>query len=148
MTGYQFFPGEWLMRTAVIQRESYGLSPAFFDPEARAAYFREMAFALVVELGELSNEVGWKSWGTDRTLNRANYLKESVDVLHFIANLMVLAGITDKELNEAYNAKYAVNQARMATGTYDGRVENKCISCKRSFDDVKRATGDICVHCI
>ena len=141
--------GAWLSQTRELQTQSYGTDPAELDPDARAAYFREMGFAALVELGEMSNEIGWKSWGSNRDLNREHYLKEGVDVLHFIANLLVAGGITDEELNAAYLAKMDVNRRRMASGTYAGRVDNKCPNCARSFDDVDRSEKHekICVIC-
>ena len=128
--------GEWLMRTQILQRMSYGKDPAKLEGEERAEYFRTMMAALVFELGEVSNEIGWKTWGTDRTISREAYIKELVDVLHFVGNLLILAGTTDKELNAAYNAKMRVNVERMSRDSYDGRLVGKCSMCKRSFDDV------------
>jgi hypothetical protein len=128
--------GEWLMRTAILQRMSYKKNPAELEGDERAEYFRTMVAALVFELGEMSNEIGWKTWGSDRTIHRENYIKEAVDVMHFIGNLLVLAGCTDSELNAAYNAKMKVNEERMLRDSYNGRTEGKCALCKRSFDDV------------
>lgn len=140
--------GEWLMRTHALQRGSYGSDPAKLEGDERAEYFRTMVAALVFELGEMSNEIGWKTWGTDRTIARERYIKEAVDVLHFIANLLVLAGCTDKELNAAYSAKMKVNAERMLRAEYNGRTDGKCAQCKRSFDDVGRALyTDLCAVC-
>lgn len=139
---------EWLLRTWVLQRESYGADPSKLTGDERARYFAEMGFAAVVELGEMSNEIGWKSWGSDRGIDRPKYLKEAVDVLHFVANLLVLAGISDEELNTAYLAKMQTNRDRMLSGAYDGRVAGKCPTCRRSLDDVGAAAeSDLCVEC-
>lgn len=141
--------GEWLMRTDVLQRMSYGSKPSELEGDARAEYFRTMTAALVFELGEMSNEIGWKTWGTDRTINRDNYIKEAVDVMHFIGNLLILVGCTDEELNAAYNAKMKVNMERMLRADYNGRTEGKCVTCKRSFDDVGQSIVQttMCVMC-
>lgn len=140
--------GEWLMRTRMLQRLSYGTDPALLEGDERAEYFRTMVAALVFELGEMSNEIGWKTWGTDRTISREAYIKEGVDVMHFIGNLFALAGVSDKELNDAYNAKMRVNVERMKRDNYDGRVDGKCPKCKRSFDDVGKALlGPTCIIC-
>lgn len=140
---------DWLAETKQLQVDAYGGAPDAFTGDQRAQYFSEMGFAAVVELAEMSQEIGWKSWGTDRTINRDNYLKEGVDVLHFVANLLVLGGITDEQLNAAYEAKMAVNRERMLSGKYDGRIENKCIDCKRSFDDIARSAfnTEYCIIC-
>jgi hypothetical protein len=137
-SNYPLF-GEWLMRTRMLQRMSYGTDPAQLEGDERAEYFRTMVAALVFELGEMSNEIGWKTWGTDRTISRAEYVKEGVDVMHFIGNLFTLAGVTDAELNEVYSAKMRVNQERMQRNNYNGRTDGKCPCCKRSYDDVGKA---------
>jgi hypothetical protein len=128
--------GDWLMRTHILQRMSYGSNPALLEGDERAEYFRTMMAALTFELGEVSNEIGWKTWGTDRTINREQYISEMVDVLHFAGNLLILAGCTDAELNAAYNKKMKVNVERMLREDYNGRTDGKCALCKRSFDDV------------
>lgn len=138
----------WLAETRKLQLEAYGSTPSRKKGDERADYFREMAFAAIVELAEMSNEIGWKSWGTDRNINRPHYIKEAVDVLHFVANLLVLADVSDEELTAAYEAKMQVNRDRMASGSYAGRVEGKCPRCSRAFDDVPQAEGsDVCELC-
>lgn len=131
----------------MLQRLSYGTDPAQLEGDERATYFHGMVAALVFELGEMSNEIGWKPWGTDRTLDRERYIKEGVDVMHFVGNLLALAGVTDDELNEAYTAKMKVNQERMERENYDGRTEGKCVRCKRSFDDVG-GIDELCFVCL
>ena len=118
------------MRTDILQRIAYGVKPSDLEGDARAQFFHGQGFAAMVELAEMSQEIGWKPWGSDRGLDRERYLKEGVDVLHFIANLLCLAGITDKELNQAYNAKMRTNLARQQQqGGYAGRLVGKCSSC-------------------
>lgn len=138
---------EWLMRTHILQRMSYGSNPKELEGDERAEYFRTMVAALVFELGEVSNEIGWKTWGTDRTIDRERYISEMVDVLHFAGNLLILAGCTDEELNTAYNKKLQVNVQRMLREEYNGRTDGKCSNCKRSFDDVGEGQGGLCKIC-
>ena len=141
--------GEWMMRTTILQRMSYGTDPAALEGDERAGYFRTMVAALVFELGEMSNEIGWKTWGTDRTVDRERYISELVDVLHFAANLGALVGVTDEELNTAYNKKLKVNIQRMLREEYNGRTDGKCVDCKRSFDDVGQAEHtELCLVCL
>lgn len=45
-------------------------------------------------------------------MNRQRVLDEIVDVLHFIANMLVTIGVTDDELEAAYQAKQEVNRQR------------------------------------
>lgn len=125
--------GDWLAKTDELQKEAYGNDLGAMDPEARAAEFRTQAFSAVSELVEMSNEIGWKPWATSRHINREAFISEGVDVLHFVANLLLLAGCTDEELNAGYVAKMEKNRRRQLEG-YDG-VSTKCPRCKRALDD-------------
>lgn len=124
---------EWLAKTDELQREAYGNDLPALDPETRAKEFTMQGFAAIAELVEMSNEIGWKPWATSRHLNREKYIAEGVDVLHFVANLLLLAGATDSELNEAYLRKMETNRKRQLDG-YDG-VSDKCTQCGRALDD-------------
>lgn len=123
----------WLAETDTLQREAFNNVLPSLEPENRAAEFRTQAFAAIAEIVEMSNEIGWKPWATSRHLNREAFIAEGVDVLHFIANALLLAGCTDEELNEVYTAKMEKNRARQLAG-YDG-VTTKCPQCKRALDD-------------
>ena len=123
----------WLLRTSVLQQQSYGTKPQELEGEPRVEYVRWNVLAAMRELGETLNEVkGWKPWATKRDdvgdfKNRDDYVEELVDTLHFIANLLCVAGVTDTELSEAYERKMAVNAARQSTaGGYagDGKAWN------------------------
>lgn len=103
------------------------------DPDKRAAYFRDQAASLTFELGELSNEIGWKPWATSRHLNVKAYASECIDIFHFLMNLMFLADMSADELYDGYLAKQRKNRDRQANG-YDG-VTGKCPGCHRSYDD-------------
>jgi hypothetical protein len=140
----------WLESTRRLQREAYGKDFSLpHDPDVFADAILENHSALVVELGEFMNEVGWKPWATPRGwVNRDAAVGELVDVAHFLANLLVRLDVTDDEWEERYRAKQAVNRARQANG-YDAR-EGKCPRCRRSYDDpgvmcnapvIRRASG-------
>lgn len=45
-------------------------------------------------------------------MNRERVLDELVDVLHFVANMLVAIGVTDDEFEAAYQQKQAVNRQR------------------------------------
>lgn len=108
-----------------------------------ADYFRTQAFALVAELGEASNEIGWKPWATARFLHHKRYRKELIDALHFLVNLMLLDGMTAEDIYSGYIEKQIINRQRQANG-YDG-ITGKCAGCGRAFDD----NGVLCTanHC-
>lgn len=138
---------DWLKETRQLQIDSYGNDPTEITGEARDLYLMWNNFAAIKELGEASDEHSWKPWSkTKGELNRKNFIKEQVDVLHFIANMLLAAQCTDEELDEIYQAKMEVNRQRMAND-YDNT--NKCVSCRRALDDVEEAVkgSGICVLC-
>jgi hypothetical protein len=128
----------WLESTRRLQEESFGVDYARFAKEAPnpelADYLTWNVTALVAELGEFLQEVGWKPWTTRRGwVYRERAVKELVDVAHFLANLICALGVTDDEWEQRYRLKQEVNAQRQAHG-YDG-VTGKCEGCKRALDD-------------
>lgn len=126
---------EWLLSTRVLQRQSFGRDPATLEGADLAEYVRWNQLAAVDELMEALHEVDWKPWTVtnDGFRNRDAFVGELVDVMHFVANLLVAANCSDAELSEKYQAKQQKNRERMASKSYDGR--NKCMLCHRAFDD-------------
>lgn len=125
---------KWLESTRQLQREFYNVTHPLVESEALADYVVTNHSALVAEASELLAEFGWKPWAQPRGwVNRANALKEAVDVAHFLANILCAINVTDEEWEAAYQAKQEVNRQRQRDG-YDG-VAGKCPKCKRSYDD-------------
>lgn len=124
---------KWLESTRQLQEEFYGAVYPI-QGEALADYVTTNHSALVLEASELLSEFGWKPWAQPRGwVNRANALKEAVDVAHFLGNILSAIGVTDQEWEDAYRKKQEVNRQRQRSG-YDG-VAGKCPKCKRSYDD-------------
>lgn len=126
---------DWLMTTRVLQRQSFGRDPAMLEGAELAEYVRWNTLAANDELMEALHEVDWKPWTVteDGFRNRDAFVGELVDVLHFVANMLVSANCSDEELSERYRAKQQKNRERMASKTYDGK--NKCPGCQRAYDD-------------
>lgn len=123
----------WLASTRVLQEEAFGRDFTNQDPDEFADAIVMNHSALVVELGEFMNEVGWKDWSTPRGwVNRDAAIGELVDVGHFLANLLIRLDVTDEEWELRYRAKQEVNRNRQRSG-YDTR-STKC-KCGRAFDD-------------
>ena len=64
---------------------------------------------------------GWKPWQTFREhagefKDRDAFVDEGVDVLHFIANLLLVGSTTDTELEDRFTKKQARNAARQTAG--------------------------------
>lgn len=106
--------GGWLHATARLQREKYRDDLAELEGDEYAEQVALNVTGLIEELGEYLKETRWKPWkivGRDTT-SRAARREELVDVLHFVANLCVLEGFTDRSLSEAYLEKLEFNRAR------------------------------------
>lgn len=124
---------KWLESTRQLQEEFFGAVYPM-NGEALANYVVMNHSALVSEASELLAEFGWKAWAQPRGwVNRANALKEAVDVAHFLGNILSAIGVTDQEWEDAYRKKQEVNRQRQRDG-YDG-LSGKCPKCKRSYDD-------------
>lgn len=106
--------GGWLDLAKRLQRERYGNEPEEMEGKAYAEYLRLNFTAAVVELGEYMQLAKWKPYKTegrdDET--RAERIEELVDVLHHVANILVLERVTDLELTDAYLAKVEKNRQR------------------------------------
>jgi hypothetical protein len=122
---------------AVIQPDAKPLNE-MTDIEDRLEAIRYNYIALVQELSEAMNEVGWKSWATSRHINQEMF-GELRDVFQFLVNLMFLATgdspdqLADRLMKDL-KAKHEVNIQR-ALSSYDG-VSTKCPGCKRALDEV------------
>jgi hypothetical protein len=125
----------WLASTRDLQVRAYGDTNWPKEGDALADSVMMNVLALTNELqAEVLPEVGWKPWAQPRGwVNREAYLKELVDVGHFLANLLIAVGCTDEEWERLYRAKQELNLRRQRVG-YDG-VEGKCHACHRALDD-------------
>lgn len=125
----------WLDSTYALQRNAYGHNlPYAPNTNVLADYVQMNSLAAIDEIMEMLGEIGWKPWASPRGwVRREHFMKEAVDVAHFIANSLCAVGITDDEFWEAYRAKQEVNSRRQELG-YDG-VSGKCPGCRRSYDD-------------
>lgn len=126
----------WLESTRELQEQYFGFDYAkcSVDPDLLADTILFNHTALIVELSEFMQEVGWKNWSTPRGwVNREAAIGELVDAAHFLANILAVLGVTDDEWERRYRAKQEVNRNRQRSG-YDSR-QGKCPGCHRSYDD-------------
>lgn len=132
--------GEWLRSNHELQWAAYGFDPKnSINEEGELTqegkdFVTEMMFAAIIEIGEMANEFGWKSWATSRHVNREQAIVEAVDVMHFLANMLRVIGCTGKELTQAYRKKQIKNAVRQLEG-YDG-VTDKCHICGRDLTEL------------
>lgn len=127
----------WLASTRKLQETYFNVNYAELakDPDQLADSIVWNHTALVVELSEFMNEVGWKNWSVSRGwVNRDAAIGELVDAAHFMANILNLLDVTDEEWEDRYRAKQEINRQRQRNG-YDAR-HAKCPGCHRAYDDV------------
>jgi hypothetical protein len=88
------------------------------------------------ELAEVRKAISWKPWQHDDPYaDRKEIVKECVDVLHFVANILCAAGATDEELDAEYLAKMQKNADRQKKGYRVLDAGVKCTRCFRALDD-------------
>lgn len=124
---YRF--SDWIESTAELQARFFEGDPADFNQEEVIQFLIWNSFAVEDELHEMMQEIGWKPWATSNHINREAALKEMVDLLHFVGNILRALRVTGKELTIAYKAKQFKNAMRQVDG-YDG-VKDKCGECGR-----------------
>lgn len=146
----------WLGETRKLQEDGFKIDYSVMEgdePEkinALIEYIRWNMLAVDDEMAEMRQAISWKPWQKDEPYaDREELIHEAVDVLHFVANIIVAAGGTDEQLNEYYLAKMEKNRARQAKG-YKVKEEGvKCKICTRAIDDVGASTIDgVCAKCI
>lgn len=116
----------WLESTDELQRETYGYGRDYGklldDPASIAKYLDWNQTAAVQELAELREEFSWKPWATDQPFyNRRRIMDETVDVMHFLGNILTAMRISDEEFWSAYQAKQEINRRRAASGNYSAK---------------------------
>lgn len=90
-------------------------------------FAKDMTLALIVELGEFLAETPFKNWSKKHLKMREDGCKfqpgreeagreELIDCFHFFLNLVNFTGMSAKDLWEAYNAKWEINNSRQSTG--------------------------------
>lgn len=132
----------WLEQTRNLQERAYSVDYSKFhsdehdDLRTLIEYVRWNMLAIDDELAEVRKAISWKPWQHDAPYaDRQEILKECVDVLHFVANILCAAGATDGELDAAYLAKMQVNADRQAKGYRILDDGMKCGTCARALDD-------------
>lgn len=108
--------GSWLEIARRFQRDTYGTEIAQLSNKEWAEYVRWNFLAAHTELSEALQHLQWKPWrggekrtvGTDRDLA----VREMVDVLFFVSNILNALGVTDEELEREYSVKQSINSRR------------------------------------
>jgi hypothetical protein len=146
----------WLDETRKLQKEGYKIDYTKFEGDSPESlnnlieYMRWNMLAIDDELAEMRQAISWKPWQHDAPYaDREEVIKEAVDVLHFVANIIVAAGGTDEELDKFYVEKMAKNRARQLAGYKVKEAGVKCEVCTRAIDDIgpNPSNANRCAKC-
>ena len=89
------------------------------DDEAISTYLREVILCATDELHEVLAEVNWKPWKKSRGIKDvAAYREEVADVMHFILDLYLAAGLAGEDIYQDYVAKHNINIDRTTNSQY------------------------------
>jgi len=132
----------WLKETKNLQEAVYKVDYSVMHSEnpddlrSLIEYIRWNMLAIDDELAEVRKAISWKPWQHDKPYaDRHEIIKECVDVLHFVANILCAAGATDDVLDAEYLAKMQVNANRQKNGYKVLEDGVKCSQCTRALDD-------------
>lgn len=126
---------QWLEALEMLQKVSYNAFYDNFDDATRADSMLMNLYALVCEVVEMGDEMGWKPWAQPRGwINAEKAVKEAADQMHFQGNLLKHAHATGEQLGRELKAKMLKNLQRQLDG-YDTRTE-KCGYCHRDLSEV------------
>ena len=136
----------WLQQTRGLQQGVYNINYEEMEGDAPEninkfiEYLRWNMLAIDDELAEVRKEISWKPWQHDEPyVNRKAVVKECVDILHFVGNIICAVGGTDEQLNEYYLEKMRVNKERQTRGYVVKAQGEKCQKCSRALDDYDTA---------
>ena len=146
----------WLRRTRDLQENVYFINYEEMSGDKPqnirklVEYMRWNMLAVDDELAEMRQAISWKPWQHDAPYaDREEIIKEAVDVLHFVANIIVAAGGTDEMLDKFYIEKMERNKERQLKGYKVKDQGVKCELCMRAIDDVGRSRNlGICIKCL
>lgn len=80
---------------------------------SRDEWIQKEILAIISELSEVMQEINWKWWKNEKTVNEDNLKEEIIDVLHFFMSLCIKAGFKDgEEIFNKYMAKHQENLNR------------------------------------
>ena len=90
------------------------------NDQQRAAYIKEHGYFLMEEVMEMFREMphhkSWKdysNWDADQREIQLDLMKdEAIDALHFMTNIFLALGMTEKEIIERYKEKNQINYER------------------------------------
>lgn len=99
--------------------QAWGRLPDLTDAEAVSEYIRQTVLCATDELHELLHEVHWKPWKEGHGIRDVEaYREELADVVHFVLDLYLAAGLTGDDLVNDYFSKHQENVRRLIDPAY------------------------------
>lgn len=99
--------------------QAWGRLPDLTDAEAVSEYIRQTVLCATDELHELLHEVHWKPWKEGHGIRDVEaYREELADVVHFVLDLYLAAGLTGDDLVNDYFSKHHENVRRLIDPSY------------------------------
>ncbi len=125
---------QWLTALEMLQEVAFGAHYDEFDDQYRGDSMLMNLYALVCEVVEMGDEMGWKTWSSPRGfINREPAIREMVDQMHFQGNLLKHCKATGAEVGAELKKKMLKNLERQLDG-YNVRGK-KCPACHRDQSD-------------
>jgi len=89
-----------------------------FDGSHSDAGVKEMLLAAMMECSEALAEVSWKPWKPEgyKEVDHNLLATELTDIIQFVANAAIYAGLSADDLETALRKKWRVNIERVANG--------------------------------
>lgn len=99
--------------------QAWGRLPDLDDGAAVSSYIRQTVLCATDELHELLHEVHWKPWKEGHGIRDVEaYREELADVVHFVLDLYLAAGLTGDDLVNDYFSKHQENIRRLIDPAY------------------------------
>ena len=122
------------------QRNAYVAGdPVLMSPLDKIQFVHWNTLAIQAEVVELLDETSWKPWsknfGDPDGWNPEAMAGEAADIMCFLTNILITAGVTPEQLLATWAEKILRNADRQASGYDVSSAGWKCPLCSRALDD-------------
>lgn len=90
-------------------------SPLMLD-SPRQDFISLQFMGIITEACEALENTPWKPWKQSMRLNKEKFREELIDLLHFVVNMFLAAGMTPEEIYKAFKEKHRINMKRQEGG--------------------------------
>lgn len=130
-----------MLRQVFASQEAFqrllGHDYSAMDTPALVEYIKNQVLALLDEGHEALHEVSWKPWAKDTFVHREALAGELVDILCFLVNLALAAGLSPDDFYRLHQEKALRNIKRQEQAGGYSVLEGKCPGCGRAIDDLR-----------